>query len=216
MIAWLPPLMWRSATQGAHRAWPAGAVTVVALLALGWLVLNAARDLPRLTPVTRRQAYGVAAVAFAALLLGAALGSLNADVQALVTRHRWGQGWRDTAITAAAGAILLTAILHVVVRRRLVAVLIVLGLVAIVSTAANKSYRDQLATREPALLANRVAQEMADFDRTPAGDVRRCALRTEFRTLYAGSAFSLRRFDQSLDVAARQQAGVRFCTEEQP
>jgi hypothetical protein len=216
MIAWLPPLMWRSATQGAHRAWPAGAVTVVALLALGWLVLRAARDLPRLTPVTRRQAYGVAAVAFAALLLGAALGSLNADVQALVTRHRWGQGWRDTAITAAAGAILLTAILHVVVRRRLVAVLIVLGLVAIVSTAANKSYRDQLATREPALLANRVAQEMADFDRTPAGDVRRCALRTEFRTLYAGSAFSLKRFDQSLDVAARQQAGVRFCTEEQP
>jgi hypothetical protein len=216
MIAWLPPLMWRSATQGAHRAWPAGAVTVVALLALGWLVLRAARDLPRLTPVTRRQAYGVAAVAFAALLLGAALGSLNADVQALVIRHRWGQGWRDTAITAAAGAILLTAILHVVVRRRLVAVLIVLGLVAIVSTAANKSYRDQLATREPALLANRVAQEMADFDRTPAGDVRRCALRTEFRTLYAGSAFSLKRFDQSLDVAARQQAGVRFCTEEQP
>jgi hypothetical protein len=98
----------------------------------------------------------------------------------------------------------------------MVAVLVVLGLAATVSTAANKSYRDQLATREPALLANRVADEMADFDRTPAGDARRCALRTEFRALYAGSAFSRKRFDQSLDVAAEQQAGVRFCTREQP
>jgi hypothetical protein len=216
MAAWLPPLMWRAATQGAHRPWLAGAVTVVALLVLGRLVWRAARDLPRLTPVSRRQAYGVAAVAFAALLLGAALGALNADVQALVTRHRWGQGWRDTAITAAAGAVLVTAILHAVARRRLVAVLVVLGLLAAVSTAANKSYRDQLATRQPALLANRVAEEMADFDRTPAGDARRCLLRTEFRALYAGSAFSLRRFDESLDVAAEQQAGVRFCTREQP
>ena len=87
----------------------------------------------------------------------------------------------------------------------------VLVLAATVSTAANKSYRDQLAGREPALLANRIAGEMADFDRTAAGDARRCALRAEFRTLYADSAFSLKRFDQSLDVAAEQQAGRRFC-----
>jgi hypothetical protein len=80
-----------------------------------------------------------------------------------------------------------------------------------VSTAANKTYRDQLAGREPALLANRIAGEMADFDRTAAGDARRCALRAEFRALYADSAFSLKRFDQSLDVAAEQQAARRFC-----
>ena len=29
--------------------------------------------------------------------------------------------------------------------------------------------------------------------------------------MYADAAFSLRRFDESLDVAARQTAGVPFC-----
>ena len=211
VVAWLPPLMWRAATQGGPRTWPVGAVTVLALLVLGWLAWRAAGDLPRLRPVGRRQAYGLAAVALAAVALAATLGSLNADVQALVARHRWGQGWRDTAVTAAAGAVLLTAILHGVLRRRLVAVLVLATLVATVSTAANKSYRDQSATRAPARLADRIAQEMADFDRTPAGDARRCALRTEFRARYADSAFSLERFDQSLDVAAKQQAAMPFC-----
>jgi len=133
-------------------------------------------------------------------------------VQGLVAHHRWGQGWRDTAVTAVAGGIALTAVaLGWSAPRRHAALVVVLALAATVSTAANKSYRDQLAVREPALLANRVAGEMADFDRTAAGDARRCALRAEFRALYAVSAFSLQRFDQSLDVAARQQGGVRFC-----
>jgi hypothetical protein len=216
MVAWLPPLMWQSATEGARRPWPVGAVTVLALLALAALAWRAARDLPRLAPVGRRQGYGLAAVALAALVLGATLGALNADVQALVARHRWGQGWRDTAVTAAAGGLVLAGVLHGLIRRRIVVVLVVFALVATASTAANKSYRDQLATREPARLANRVAAEMADFDRTPAGDARRCALRAEFRTRYAASAFSLKRFDQSLDTAAAQQAGVRFCSQEKP
>ncbi len=86
-----------------------------------------------------------------------------------------------------------------------------LALAATGSTAANKSYHDQLAPGQPAVLANRIAAEMADLDRTPAGDARRCALRAEFRARYARSPFSLKRFDESLDVAARQQAGVRFC-----
>jgi hypothetical protein len=215
MVAWLPPLMWRSATMGAHRPWLTGAVTAIALLGLGVLAWRAIRDLPRLTPVGRRPAYALAAVAFAAVALGATLGALNADVQALVARQRWGQGWRDTAVTAAAGAVFLAAVLHGLIRRRVAAVLVLFALVATVSTAANKSYRDQLATREPALLANRIAGEMADVDRSAAGDTRRCALRAEFRRLYADSAFSLERFDQSLDVAARQQAGVPFCGQEQ-
>jgi hypothetical protein len=214
MLAWLPPLMWRSATQGAHRPWLFGAVTVLALLVLGGLAWRTIRDLPALTPVSRRQAAGVAAVAGAALLLGATLGSLNADVQTLVAHHRWGQGWRDTAVTAAAGAVLLAALLHGLAGRRVAILVLLFALVATVSTAADKSYRDQLAPREPALLANRIAQEMADFDRTPAGDARRCALRAEFRAVYAASPFSLRRFDESLDVAAEQQAGTRFCVAE--
>jgi hypothetical protein len=212
MVAWLPPLAWRSATQGAHRPWLLAAVTVLALLVLGALAWRAVRDLPRLTPVGRREAYGLAAAAGVLLALGATMGSLNADVQNLVAQHRWGQGWRDTAVTAVAGGIALCAVLlGWSGPRRRACLVVVLALAATVSTAANKSYRDQLAVREPALLANRIAGEMADFDRTPAGDARRCALRAEFRTLYAASAFSLRRFDESLDVASGQQAGMPFC-----
>jgi hypothetical protein len=212
MVAWLPPLAWRSATQGAHRPWLLGAVTLLALLVLGALAWRAIRDLPRLTPVGRPEAYGLAAATGVLLTLGAALGSLNVDVQHLLAHHRWGQGWRDTAVTAVAGTITLSAVLlgRSGPRRR-AGLVVVLALAATVSTAANKSYRDQLAVREPALLANRIAGEMADFDRTPAGDARRCALRAEFRTLYAGSAFSLRRFDESLNAASEQQAGRPFC-----
>jgi hypothetical protein len=61
------------------------------------------------------------------------------------------------------------------------------------------------------LLANRVAEEMAAFDRTPAGNVRRCALQGEFTALYPAVAFSQRRFDESLDSAAEEIAGVPFC-----
>jgi hypothetical protein len=52
---------------------------------------------------------------------------------------------------------------------------------------------------------------MADFDPSPAGNARRCALRTEFFAMYADAAFTLTRFDQSFDVAAHQMAGVSFC-----
>jgi hypothetical protein len=207
MVAWLPPLMWQSATHRIPHQWLIGAGAIVVL---GWLAARAVRDLPRLTPVGRRPALGVAVAALLLLVLGATLGALNADVQALRTL---GQGWRDTAVTAPAGALLIVALLHALGRRRrwLAGVLIVLTLSATVSAVVNKSYRDHLATKEPARLANRIAEEMTDFDRGPAGDARRCALRTEFRTRYAGSAFSLERFDQSLDIAAEQQGGMPFC-----
>ncbi len=210
-VAWLPPLMWRSATMDGHWSWP---VPVLALVVLGLLAGRTVRDAPRLTPVSRPAALGVALVGAAAVLPAAVMGALNADVQTVVLEHRWGQGWRDTAVTATAGALVLAGVLQAVVRRRIAVLVVLLTLSAVVSTAANKSYRDQLGPRAPQRLANQVALEMADFDRSPAGDVRRCALRTEFRTRYASSAFSLKRFDQSLDVAAEQQAGVRFCTHE--
>ena len=62
-----------------------------------------------------------------------------------------------------------------------------------------------------ARLDDRLAQAMADFDPTPAGTARRCALRDEFFTLFAVTPFSLRRFDQAFDTAARQRAGQPFC-----
>ncbi|MCA2215144.1 hypothetical protein [Jidongwangia harbinensis] len=216
MVAWLPPLMWRTATEGG-RPWLGGLMPVLALVVLAGLGWRAIRDLPRLSGVDRRQIAGVIVSAVALIVLGGTLGGLNADVQALVADGRWGQGWRDTAVTAAAGALLLTALGHAVLtgprfRRAGPAVLIVvLAASGVVTAAANKRYADRLGAGAPAQLANRVAGEMARFDRSAAGNARRCALRQEFRIRYADSAFSLRRFDESLDVAAQHLAGVRFC-----
>jgi Ni,Fe-hydrogenase III component G len=150
-------------------------------------------------------ALGLAAGAL--VLLGATLAALNAEIQGA---ESWGFGWRDTAVTAAAGAILLAVAGHLLSRRTL-GLALILFLAATVTTAANKRFADRAAAAPRAMLADRVAQEMAAFDPSPAGDARRCALRAEFRAEHADSAFSLRRFDQSLDVASRQLAGRPFC-----
>jgi hypothetical protein len=213
LVAWLPPLMWRTAADGSTRPWLAGVVPVVALLVLAGLAALAVRDLRRLSTVDRRSAAGLAGAAFVLMLLGATLAALNGDVQAIVAAGHWGQGWRDTAVTAPAGALLLVALAHLIRARRAAAITLIVAfvLVGTASAAANKRYADLAGDQEPALLANRVAQEMADFDPTGAGDFRRCRLRAEFRLMYADSEFNLTRFDQSLNAAARQLAGVPFC-----
>jgi hypothetical protein len=215
LVAWLPPLMWHTATDGGKGSWLIGLLPLLALAVLATLGAFALRDLPRLSVVDRRQAVGLAGAALTLLILGATLAALNGDVQTIVAAGRWGQGWRDTSVTAAAGALLLVALVHLVRARRAVAagLVVVFVLAGAASAGANKRYADMLAAREPSILANRIAQEMADFDRGSTGDLRRCALRAEFRVIYADSDFGKRRFDQSLNVAARQLAGVPFCSE---
>ncbi len=215
LVAWLPPMMWGSATDGGSGPWLTGLLPVLAALVLGVLALRAVRDLRLLSDVDRAQALGLAGAALALLVLGATMGALNGDVQSFVVDGRWGQGWRDTAVTAAAGALLLTALVHAVSARRAVSAVLIVLLAgsAVASTAANKRFAERFGSREAAVVANRVAQEMAGFDRGSDGNRRRCGLRTEFRTLHADSPFSLRRFDQSLNVASRQIAGVPFCAE---
>ena len=210
-VAWLPPLLWRAAV--GERSLPAGAVLVAALLILGALAWHTIRELPRLSVVGRRAATALVVVAATAVLLGAGLGALNADVQQLVASGRWGTGWRDSAVTTAAGAMLLVAAAHLAPRRGwLPAVLVVLlAAGATVSATANKRHRDTTMTTAAARLADRVAVEMADFDPSAAGAGRRCALAAEFRALHPDVPYSVRRFDESLDVAARQRAGVPFC-----
>jgi hypothetical protein len=213
-IAWLPPLMWRGAVAGgSDRPWAAGGVLAAAVLVLGVLAWLALRDLPRLSDAGRPAALAVAVTGGTLVVLGAALAALNADVQQIVAAGNWGHGWRDSAVTTTAGALALVGATHLVRGRRwLPAVLIVLlagG--AAVSAAANKRYRDTTMSRPAAQLANRLAQEMADFDRTPAGAARRCALRAEFAVAYGTTPYSLSRFDKSFDTAARQHAGMPFC-----
>ncbi len=345
-IAWLPPMMWRAAVAGgSSRPWLAGLVLLAAVLMLGLLAWHAIRDLTRLSPVSGRAAVAVAVAALTLVLLGAAMGSLNVDVQQMVAAGRWGQGWRDSAVTTTAGAMLLAALLHLARTRRstppagtppqpdrvfdgpsvasllsspvpvptqpsagaqpdvsvpgpaqrsfaerirwrgpfrgvaqpvtgnpqplglslpahppglslpvqtsaglsspapangasalhssppgsyvgrrergrlstggpqwiLVASVVILAATATVSAAANKRQRDTTMASPAARLADRVAVEMADFDPSPAGAARRCALRADFLELYAGSPFSVRRFDESLEVTSRQRADVAFC-----
>jgi hypothetical protein len=152
-------------------------------------------------------------VAFALIALGAGLASLSADVQQLVAAHRWGQGWRDTAVVAPGGALLLVAAAHLVRPRRL----LLGGLIAVlmagcaVSATVNKRFRDTVLESPIARLDDRLAQEVADFDPSPAGAARRCALRSEFFALNPGGATLARRFDIAFDAAARQRAGLPFC-----
>jgi hypothetical protein len=209
LVAWFPPLMWWTVLDGRLS----GLVLVFALVVLAVLAGLAIRDLPRLSRVDRPAALALVAVAGTLLLLGAALAALNGDVQQIVAAHRWGQGWRDTAVTAVAGALLLAALAHLAVgrRRSLIAVIVLLAAGSAVSATANERFRDDLMNTPAARLDDRLAQEMADFDPSPAGAARRCELRGEFFAQFAGSPFSRRRFDQSFDTAAEQRAGVPFC-----
>ena len=59
-------------------------------------------------------------------------------------------------------------------------------------------------------LHNRIAHELADFDRTASGDARRCVLRDQF--LSTTAAANEPRIDQTLDAASEQIADHRFCS----
>jgi hypothetical protein len=84
--------------------------------------------------------------------------------------------------------------------------------------AANKGFRDSSSAGSYPYLHDRIAQEVADFDRTPAGNARRCALRalfikTSLANHHGESSPELERFDVSLDRATKQLAGRRFCSQ---
>jgi hypothetical protein len=225
LISWLPPLTWEAAVSDGGRFWPFSAITAGALLLLGLLAWRTHREMPRLSAVDGRGALGVAAVAGVLVLLGAGMAALNADVQVAVGRGEWGAGWRDSGLTGTAGAMIMLAVLHAALmptqlmpahRRRWGVILLLALMVAggALSAAANKEYRDSKVGRPPDLLANRVAEEMANFDRTPAGDVRRCALLRDFAVLYPTNIVWQKRLAGSLNGAAEQIAQVRFCTKD--
>ncbi len=228
MLSWLPPLMWQTATRSTEGAWLTGALPLVAALILGVLAWRAWVDLAGLAAVDRRQALGLAAVALAVLLLGSALAALNAEVQGRVADGRWGEGWRDSAVTVVGGPLLVLGLLAGFQRARqrlaTTVLLVLLAGLATVSTAANKAWQDATAHNKSAILNNAVAHEVANFDRSAAGNERRCALREQFRETYQdgisnakdtaehpGARSPLGRFDATVDTATNQLFGMRFC-----
>src|SRR5262249_5049500 len=126
LIAWFPPLMWESTVRGGLS----GVVLILALAALAALAAFAVRDLRRLSAVDRPAAAAVVVTAFALVVLGAGLGALNGDVQQIVAAGRWGQGWRDSAVTMPAGALLLAGAGHLFRPRRAMPAVLVLLLAA--------------------------------------------------------------------------------------
>jgi hypothetical protein len=179
LVAWLPPLMWHRAADGTHLRL-IGVLPAVALLALALLAWRAARQLPRLATLDRPQSFGLAAVAGVALLLGAVLSALNSDLQALARQGIWGQGWRESGLTAAAGGLLVAALVAGRCRSWAAATLVPLVVAGAIGVAANKAVHDGSSGGSYPYLHDRIAQEIADFDPTPDGDARRCELRALF------------------------------------
>ncbi|WP_030436104.1 hypothetical protein [Actinoplanes subtropicus] len=200
LVSWLPPLMWQRATGGEFPRL-AAAVPVLAFVALAVLGWRALRGLWALPVLDGRQSGALVGVAIALLVLAGTLAALGAEGQDLPV----GSGWRESGLTTVAGSVLVLALW-----RRFVLVLLALLVVAgTISAAANKDFRDASGGGRFPYLYDRIAQEVAGFDRTPAGDARRCALRDAFLTVDSRDG---ERFDMSLDRATRQLAGRRFCS----
>jgi hypothetical protein len=217
LAAWLPPLMWHRAADGTHLRL-IGVLPALALLALALLAWRATRQLARLAALDRRQSFGLAGVAAAALLLGAVLSALNSDLQELARQGVWGQGWRESGLTGAAGGVLVAALVAGRCRTWAAATLVPLVVAGTIAVAANKAVHDGSSAGSYPYLHDRIAQEIADFDATPAGDARRCGLRALFiKTSVANhhgrvDQPELERIDVSLNRATQQLDGHRFCS----
>jgi hypothetical protein len=210
LTSWLPPLGWHWATTGGD-GWLSGPWPVLASALLLIPAARLLRAMPRMSTLDRAQALAMATVGATVLVLGAATGSLNIWMQRHAALGHWGVGWRDSVLTTAGGATLTLALVAVVAgrwRRAAAVVLAVLVLTAVASAAANRAYHRRSAELPSPYLHDRIAQELADFDPTPAGNTRRCALRAEF---VASSPGNRPRIDQILDLAAGSIAHRPFC-----
>ncbi|GGN01342.1 hypothetical protein FHR83_000760 [Actinoplanes campanulatus] len=215
MVAWLPPLQWRAATAATPGDWLRGVVPVVALLLLGALAARTLTLLPKSSVPAARPLLGLAALGVVVLACGALLATLSVAVRSAMSgRELWEQGWRDSALTVPGGMLLVVALVLLAGRRMTMSALAALVLLGAVSATANRAYADTVSVQRAAQLDNRIAAAMGSFDRSRAGDARRCALLDEAIATNQGKPFLQRRYRDSLDVAARSLAGVPFCERE--
>jgi len=217
LLSWLPPLMWHAAGETGGHTVLVGLLPLVAAVMLGFLAWSAIRDLRVLAAVDRVRSFALAGLAASLLVLGAVLAALSGQVQKFSTAGDWGVGWRDSAVTPFAGGVLLIGVVAGLVathrrRRRILAgLVVVLALAAVASTTTNDRFKNAVSGQPELVLANHVALEIADFDKSPAGNDRRCDLRRQFYILNQ-VPLARQRFDGGLNAAAMQLAGVPFCT----
>jgi hypothetical protein len=143
----------------------------------------------------------------------------------MASQDRWGAGWRDSGLTAAGGALLLTGLLALATRAVVLRVaLLVCALGAAGSTAVNHAYGQAANRRPAALVSSAIAAEIAQFDTTAAGDRRRCELRDRFAALFGNDTYSrfaagelpgtrsaADRLQVTTDLATGQRYGRPFC-----
>jgi hypothetical protein len=181
LTAWLPPVQWFAALRGAST--PSRLAMLAALLLFALITARLLADVRRLPSLERRPAIALAAAGLTVLLLGAALGSVNPQEQAA----RWGLGWRDSALTATGGALILVTLLS-----RLTPKLVVplLALIAAFSAVANDGYAATSNQTRPAQVDNAIAAAIAQFDLSAAGRTQRCALQARFGQVFPATGYS--------------------------
>lgn len=212
MTAWLPPLQWRAATGDGTGNWLRGVVPVVAIVLLVALAVRTRAVLGGAVRPDNRELTGLTAVAVVIIACGALLATLSVAVRAALNGAQlWEQGWRDSALTVPGGMLLVVSLLLLTGRRAVTGALVVLVLCGAVSATANRAYAGATATLRTAQLDNRIAAAMGAFERSRAGNVRRCALLDEALLTNRHKPFLQHRYADSLDLAARALAGVPFC-----
>ncbi|MEU8241709.1 hypothetical protein AB0C07_25955 [Actinoplanes missouriensis] len=214
MLAWLPPAQWQAATEQARGNWLWGVLPVAAFLVLTVLGVRTLKVLSAASRPGAGPLIGLAVAAAALLVSGALPAALSVEVHDYFdTRALLTQGWRDSAVTAPAGMLLLVVVALLVVRSRASVTLVLAGLVlcAGAGTAANRAYADVSAGWASSQLDNRIALAVGGFERGAAGNERRCELLGEALHNLDGEPARQRRLTESLDAAARALAGVPFC-----
>jgi hypothetical protein len=223
LTAWLPPLQWGEAMRDAGSV--SKVVFGVAVVVLALLAARVVVEAPRLPGLGRRGAVRLVVAGGPVLLLGAALGSINPQTQTLAEAGRWGLGWRDSGLTTAGGALLLAGLLalagRVLVTRLALVVLVLLGAG---TTTVNQAYAVGGDRLPYAVLTGAIATEVAQFDRGPAGNTRRCALLDQFDALFRdvpysrfatgelpGTHSSGQRMAVTASMATEQMYGRPFC-----
>jgi hypothetical protein len=222
-LSWLPWNSWAAATENTTGRWyltanPVTMLLIAAIVILAWHLLRSADSLRRLDP---GQVSALAVLGATTLLLGAALVSLSVEVQSRATAD-WplGMGWRDTQLTVAGGALLLTSGILAIERgvswprgRALAYNGGVLALVLLASgtVLANQTHARIDARTPESVLHNRIALEMSNAIDDRDGDRHRCELLGEFAELHPERGDWHVRLEDALDASMRARYGYEWC-----
>ncbi len=221
------------------QAWSGVTTNVILVLAAVALAAAGVRAAARLVKASghepspfpyRRFGSGLVIFGTVLALLPAFLVSLSEGLQGWDDRG-WGlHDWRDTLLVQVGWAFILYGTLVVVWSRtarhrpegkgptrrlRLVLIAILalfLSLPPVLALGANARYAESRRSRPLTSVVNLISAASVDFDRTAAGEARRCALLAEYSELVCESCWhSGPRLAEQLNNLSRSRYGAAFC-----